>query len=109
MICKHGVKACELCVEEPPKSVREAILQTSISLTMGDRDDTYGDPAETYKRVAALMNAYKGHPFITAHDVAMLLALMKIGRTATDPNHTDNYVDGAAYMAIAGEIAERGE
>jgi|TARA_R100001509_G_C4872481_1_gene217242 hypothetical protein len=43
---------------------------------------------------------------ITAHDVAMLMLLLKVARTKS-PNPTkDTYVDMVGYSAIAGELAD---
>ena len=40
---------------------------------------------------------------ITAHDAAVMMALLKIARTKFGAPTEDTYVDAAAYMAIAGE------
>ena len=40
---------------------------------------------------------------ITAHDAAVMLALLKVARTKFGEPTEDTYVDAAAYMAIAGE------
>ena len=43
---------------------------------------------------------------ITAHDVAMLMLLLKVARTKS-PNPTkDTYIDMVGYSAIAGELAD---
>ena len=43
---------------------------------------------------------------ITAHDVAMCMALVKVARLM-HAHKTDSYIDLAAYAAIAGELNER--
>jgi len=44
---------------------------------------------------------------ITERDVAMMIALIKISRAkAGDSGHEDHYVDGAAYVAMAGAMEE---
>lgn len=94
-------------------------LQTAIKLTTGDRDKTYGSPVENMGTTAELFEGYfraRGwvvdHEVgqVTAEDVAVILALLKLGRVATGlnhnlPPHADNYIDGACYTAIAGECA----
>jgi hypothetical protein len=40
---------------------------------------------------------------ITAHDAAVMMALLKVARTKFGQPTADTYVDAAAYMAIAGE------
>ena len=43
---------------------------------------------------------------ITAHDVAICMALVKVARLMHQ-HKKDSYLDMAAYAAIAGEIEER--
>jgi hypothetical protein len=40
---------------------------------------------------------------ITAEDVAWMMVLLKMARSGADGYHEDNYIDAAAYAAIAGE------
>ena len=90
--------------------IRATILETALNLTCGDRNKTYGDPLINLTDCADLMNAYLGSKLrnpITPADVASIMALVKLARTKSNVLHRDNYVDAAAYMAIAGEIAER--
>lgn len=84
---------------------REAILKEGIRLTTGDRDEVYGDPLVNMTHTAALWSAYLLHK-VTAEDVAHMMTLVKIARSRSGDN-ADNYVDGAVYQAIAGEIRER--
>ena len=42
---------------------------------------------------------------IDAHDVAAMMALLKIARIAENPQHMDSWVDGCGYFACGGEIA----
>jgi hypothetical protein len=41
---------------------------------------------------------------ITSDDVATMMALLKISRSQRGKKNVDDYVDAAAYMAIAGEL-----
>ena len=41
---------------------------------------------------------------VEAHDVAILMILLKIARTKVGAVSRDTYVDMAAYSAISGEI-----
>ena len=41
---------------------------------------------------------------IEAHDVAILMTLLKVARTKLGAVSEDTYIDMAAYSAIAGEI-----
>ena len=73
------------------------------SLVAGDRHKDYGDKTENHKNIAKLWSAYLDVE-ITAHDVAIMMCLLKIARTKLGEVSVDTYVDMAAYGAIAGEI-----
>jgi len=38
--------------------------------------------------------------------VGIMMALLKIARLKGNPYHQDNYVDGAGYLACAGELVD---
>lgn len=91
------------------KTVRGEILNTAKSLTEGDRNKAYGSPHENLTCYAGLVENYlqlRGSENLTSVDGAILNVLAKVSRVAANPNHPDNYVDMAAYAAIAGECAE---
>lgn len=83
---------------------RRDILERAIQATCGERDATYGDPADCFAAIALLWSDYLERP-ISPRDVAVCLGLLKVARIKASPDHEDNYVDGAAYLAIAGELA----
>ena len=83
---------------------RERILNTALDLTMGERDAHYGPASETMARVAAASSAVLGKE-LTARDIAVINAVTKLVRSRQSPGKADHYVDGAAYMAMAGECA----
>ena len=78
-------------------------LKTADNLVKGDRDKDYGDKTENHKNIARLWSAYLDTK-IEAHDVAIMMSLLKIARTKLGAVSKDTYVDMAAYGAIAGEI-----
>lgn len=65
------------------------------------RGKDYGAPERNLSRTAALWSAYLGHA-VTAEQVAVCMALVKISRMAASYK-ADNYLDAKAYL----EIAER--
>ncbi len=86
------------------------ILTTAAGLVGGDRQETHGDKRQNHDNIAALWNAYLGirkEPAapLNAQDVAHLMALLKVARTQLGADNIDDAVDGAAYLAIAGELA----
>ena len=82
----------------------EEALQLAKELIAGPRAKTYGDKIQNHCNIAKLWTAYLDKE-ITAHDAAVMMALLKVARTKFGQQmgqHSDTYVDAAAYMAIAG-------
>lgn len=84
--------------------LRPDILDTAKSYVMQDRQADYDTPENNFGRIAAMWAAYKGQPF-NPHDVAVMMALVKVARIASSPGKADNWVDLAGYAACGGEIA----
>ena len=84
---------------------RADILATASEYVTKDRAATHGDAEDNFLRTAELWNAYLGVDNISATDVAVMLALLKVTRIKQNPNHTDNWIDIAGYAACGGEIA----
>lgn len=70
--------------------------------TIEDRGLDYGHPSDNMQRTASLWSAYLEMP-ITDYQVAMCLALVKVARSM-ETAKSDNYIDGAAYFAISGQL-----
>lgn len=83
---------------------RADILNEATRLTTGDRNKSYGSVTDTHQRIADIWTVILGHP-IRADQVALCMVGLKLARLINTPNHLDSFIDGAAYMAIAGEIA----
>ncbi len=79
------------------------ILQTATDLYK-DRGLSYGHPTDNMARAAGLISAYLEMP-ITDYQVAVILALVKIARSIEDAQKIDTWIDGASYLAIAGQLA----
>lgn len=102
----------------PP--TRVTMLHTAKALTSGDRNKAYGPPYDNLSDCANLWAAYINSKWgclqlqadgsyaarITAEDVAWMMNLLKMTRTFHPGYHPDNYIDSAAYAAIAGECRE---
>lgn len=98
-------------------TIRGDILEEAKVLTEGDRNETYGDPEDNMCVFSGLVYAYItgrmassfGLSRLESFDGAVIAGLLKISRIAANPLHEDNYVDLAAYAAIAGECVKRGK
>ena len=67
-----------------------------------DRGMDYGHPSDNMSRTAALWSSFLEMP-ITDYQVASCMVLVKLARSM-ETGKVDNYIDGAAYMAIAGQL-----
>jgi hypothetical protein len=67
-----------------------------------DRGIDYGHPTDNMSRTASLWSAYLEVP-VEPHQVAMCLALVKVARSM-ETGKVDNFIDGAAYFAISGQL-----
>jgi hypothetical protein len=67
-----------------------------------DRGMDYGHPTDNMSRTSRLWSAYLEMP-VSDYQVAMCLALVKIARSM-ETSKVDNYIDGAAYFAISGQL-----
>lgn len=76
-----------------------SLLRDAQAIVDGDRRRQYGHPVKNLRRVAAVWTALIGHD-LTARDVALMLAALKLVREAHRP-HRDNRLDAAGYIAIA--------
>lgn len=88
---------------------RPEILDTAKKCVCGDREQDYGSPESNFQTIADLWAVYLQGcgvtiDFLEAHDVAAMLALLKIARIASGHAKADNWVDLAGYAACGGEI-----
>lgn len=85
-------------------STRAHILDTAKRAVTADRNTTHGKPEDTFGDIAEMWSVYVGKA-ISAHDVAAMMALLKICRAKSNPRNEDNWVDLAGYAACGGELA----
>jgi len=87
-----------------------ALLDEAKNIITGARRAAYGNPEDNFRAIADLWTTYLhrvGVDFtdpeqaLRAHDVAILMILMKCARLAETPNHHDSMVDIAGYAACA--------
>jgi hypothetical protein len=78
------------------------ILQSATDL-YSDRGLSYGHPSDNMARAARLISAYLEMP-VEDYQVAVILSLVKIARTIQDGSKVDSWIDGASYLAIAGQL-----
>lgn len=93
----------------PGLSPRADMLREAEKLVTGDRNNSYGPPTQDFKRTAGALTAfgYRGPDGrdLKAHDVALIVATVKMSRLMWTPQKRDSWVDGAGYFACGWECA----
>lgn len=95
-------------------TMRGGLLAEADSLVNGDRNNAYGPPHQDFARTAGMLTAdgyrkldVKGNPVaIDAHDVAIMVMLVKVSRLSWTPGKRDSWVDIAGYAACGYEAYE---
>lgn len=96
----------ETQAEVPP---RADVLQEAARLITGDRNNSYGPPTQDFARTAGALSAlgYRGPDgrALLAHDVAILVGMVKMSRLMWSPEKRDNWTDLAGYAGCGYECA----
>ena len=88
------------------------VAQEAIELFTGPRNADYGDATDNFQDIADLWSVVL-RPIltpgaaITAEQVAIMSALIKVARLNTTPDHDDSWTDGVAYLALGAGINRR--
>lgn len=85
---------------------RRECLETAEHMVDGNRQEDYGTPEDNFTVIAELWSAYLGNKKVSALDVSMMMALMKIARIKAGTKE-DSFVDLAGYAACGAEIASK--
>jgi hypothetical protein len=87
---------------------RSDILKEAERIITKDRAATHGNAEDSFAAIAGGWEwwlSIREHGPLSAFDVAMMMTIFKTARAASNKSHHDNFVDGAGYYALAGEIA----
>ena len=74
-----------------------------VNEVIDGRRGVYGEPVETYPRIAEVWSGILGHP-VTAVDVPLMMIGYKLVRAAVTPDYSDNSDDVEGYLAIFREL-----
>ena len=95
---------------DEPTSMREWATNTIYKLfeevadtVNGQRQETYGSPQDSFQQIADLWEAYlkrRADGPLGPQDVANMMILMKVSRSATGGYHHDSTVDIIGYAAL---------
>lgn len=86
------------------------IAGRAADLVGGDRDRQHGQKHDNFSRIANMWNAWlrtRRDPAapLDAHDVGVMMTVMKLARTQSGNFNIDDYVDACGYAACAGEVS----
>ena len=81
-------------------------LAEASCLLTDARQEVYGSFQDNHERIAKLWSEFLDYD-ITAEQVAVCMALVKISRIANSSTHKDNYIDAISYLAGAGALATK--
>lgn len=92
-------------------SPREDVLEQAHNLIMGDRNVQYGPPNDDFNKTAIMWDTYikavfRARDSLKPHDVAAMMAMLKLSRIAWAPQKQDNWIDLAGYAACGWDCVE---
>lgn len=103
-----GIDVEEVEVKEQPRRVHMLeLVKEALDIVNGPRQDTYGNPADSFQQIADFWEAYlkrRAPGPITPKDVSRMMQLMKISRGATGVEHKDNLIDKIGYILLEAVI-----
>lgn len=82
-------------------------LNTAGLLFTGPRKEKYGDPLKEFTRIGRMVGAVLNREDLPPEVVASVLICMKLIRAQESPDHQDNWIDLAAYAALAYDTYRR--
>lgn len=85
---------------------KEDVLAKAAELISNDRLKHYGTPNENFNRIANIWSEIFKAP-VTAAQVALCMAIVKVTRLIQTPDHEDSWIDLAGYAACGGEVSEK--
>lgn len=92
---------------------RASILDRAKQIICRERNNEYGEPEYSFSQIAEYWAAYIKHNCVslgadidlTARDVALMMALFKVGRLETSGfDSYDSFIDLIGYSACAADI-----
>lgn len=95
------------------KENRETILSEVKKIICNDRNEQYGEPEDSFEKIADYWTTYIKHNCVEpgaecgldARDVAIMMTLFKLGRMETSYFASyDSFIDAIGYMTCATDI-----
>lgn len=86
---------------------RKMCLDKANDIVTGDRENDYGSPEDNFRAIAMMWTAYLNNvkrKALEPHDVAAMMAMLKIARISSGNSKADNWIDLAGYAACGAEL-----
>ena len=87
------------------------VIKKALTL-LGERGKTYDKQGsgveENFTRAARMASLWLNKP-VSARDVCLILASVKMARIAVKPDHADSFVDLCNYVAFGAAFSEHSE
>ena len=93
---------CEELVKDV--TIKRSVCAEADVLINGERQESYGHPAENFTRTAQMWSAILGFD-VSAADVGLCMVALKLAREANAPSR-DNLVDIAGYAGALEKLEE---
>lgn len=97
-----------------PAPKRAQLLEDAKNVVVGDRDQQYSGPEDSFAAIAELWTSHLRRRGVglsvtlTPEDVAIMMTLLKVARLMTGgPMQRDTWMDIAGYAACGHEVSER--
>jgi hypothetical protein len=81
------------------------VFKKALTL-FGERGTVYGSVEANFTRAASIASLWLDKP-ISARDVALILASVKMSRIAQTPDHADSFVDLCNYVAFGASLSNK--
>ena len=77
----------------------------NLDRVLGERQKQYGNPQPNFARIGRIWGAILNRDAVPAHEVALMMASLKIIRIANDPANEDSWIDLFGYIQHGQKIA----
>ena len=77
----------------------------SLDRVLDERQKQYGNPQPNFARIGRMWGAILNRDAVPAHEVALMMASLKIIRIANDPANEDSWIDLFGYIQHGQKIA----